>query len=222
MSAQVERTSQAVKERPILFSGPMVRAILAGNKRQTRRVLKPQYDGDSLCAPEWFSPAIEDKHGMLTDGTPIFGTYDKYGEYGIRCPYGGPGDRLWVRETWTRDHAEFYPYLPIAYRADGGFEYERTDGKVYSPELRAWFPFKWRPAIFMPRSESRITLEIVRVGIERLNAISEQDILREGMCGGGPPGRRKSFIDLWEKLNGAGSWDSNPWVWVIEFKRLPS
>jgi hypothetical protein len=199
------------KERPILFSGPMVRAILAGRKTQTRRIIKNQ---------EW---------------------YNLKGEYGDRlrsvdrCPYGTAGERLWVRETWTPDHSPFYPHFPVAYRADAGFDYERNErGETYSPEQKAWFPYRWRPSIHMPRWASRITLEITGVRVERLQDISEADAMAEGaerpelspaelhgmpvhpMTGSYADG----FRDLWQSINGPGSWDKNPWVWVVEFRKL--
>jgi len=192
------------KERPILFSGPMVRAILDGRKTQTRRVVKNQ---------EW---------------------YNLKGEYGDRlrsvdrCPYGTAGERLWVRETWTPDHAPFYPHFPVAYRADAGFDYERNErGETYSPEQKAWFPYRWRPSIHMPRIASRITLEITGVRVERLQDISESDAIAEGVSNDmpiawqtGDDTPRGMFGELWESINGPDSWAANPWVWVIEFRKL--
>jgi hypothetical protein len=198
------------KERPILFSGPMVRAILAGRKTQTRRIVKNQ---------EW---------------------YNLKGEYGDRlrsvdrCPYGTAGERLWVRETWTPDHAPFYPHFPVAYRADAGFDYERNDkGETYSPEQKAWFPYRWRPSIHMPRIASRITLEITGVRVERLQDISHEDAIAEGIEPIEPKGWKDyrgtaqrymspvtSFQSLWFSINGLESWQSNPWVWVVEFRKL--
>jgi len=185
-----------MKERPILFSGPMVRAILEGRKTQTRRVVKPQPG----CDPR------DDEH--LDMG---------------RCPYGQPGDRLWVREAWHTDerdleyarakHEDAMSDSPIYYRAD-----PENDNAGCT----------WRPSIHMPRWASRITLEITRVRVERLQEISEKDAIAEGAD---PylhpvhPGREglrhvDGFRSLWESINGPGSWDANPWVWVIEFKRV--
>jgi len=226
-----------MKETGILFRAPMVLAILNGRKTQTRRLMKPQYGGDQLVTPQWFSPTVEDKHGQLSDGKPIFGTYDLDGEFGVKFPYGAPGDRLWVRETWTPDHADFYPHFPICYRADFGPEYERENGKVFSSEQNAWFPFKWRPTIFMPRRVCRITLEITSVRVERLNAISEADAKAEGAgtlpnpcgyadtthfacCKEYPHSCKEKFEHLWRNINGSDSWEANPWVWCIEFIRL--
>lgn len=211
-----------MKERPILFSGPMVRAILAGTKTQTRRAMKPQpTDEFRVLAVEWYSPEYEDRHGELQPGEDIFGVYGD--EEGYKCPYGAPGDRLWVRETWRapgavpRSDDPVRPGMRIEYRAD---EDHATDG------------FTWRPSIFMPKWACRLVLEIVGVRVERLQTISEADALAEGIAfdkqweGYGIDGGRffhcsdprRSYEQLWESINGEGSWDANPWVWVIEFK----
>lgn len=216
-------TAATVKERPILFSAPMVRAILAGTKTQTRRIVKPEppEEWEPLYV-ERYQPSIETDYGLFDDGSEVFGAYDE--EWGVKCPYGGPGERLWVKETWTPDHASFYPNHPVVYRADLGFDYQRNDeGKVYSPEQKAWYPYRWRPSIHMPRRVSRITLEITEVRVERLQDTSEADAISEGaQCAGFPASltNRGAFAKLWEKINGPASWDANPWVWVIEFRRV--
>ena len=161
-------------ERPILFSAPMVRAILDRTKTQTRRVvkLKPDYMETFLRLPNKVAC----------------------------CPYGQPGGRLWVRETF--EDCESALHSCVLYRADGG-----TPGT------------KWTPSIHMPRWASRITLEITGVRVERLQDISEEDAISEGTpfpCGGWVGGYQK----LWESIHGPGSWDLNPWVWVVEFKRV--
>jgi hypothetical protein len=200
----------STKERPILFSGPMVRAILQGRKTQTRRIIKPDW---SRCLD-------------LDDA-------DDRGKAIERCLYGQPGDRLWVRETWTPDHAAFYPNFPCVYRADAGYEYDRNEkGETYSIEQKAWYPYRWRPSIFMPRWASRITLEITGVRVERLQDISEADAIAEGCAAshpsidaisrefGYPDFARSQFAQLWESINGLDSWSATPWVWVVEFNRL--
>jgi hypothetical protein len=225
-------TTTTVREKPILFSGPMVRAILDGKKTQTRRVVKPQPAPGELIK--------KTKASMIPDAAHLA---DDLFDAGVRldlpphCPYGQPGDRLWVREAWTPDHADFYPHFRTCYRADGGFEYERNErGEVYSSESKRWYPFRWRPSIHMPRWASRLTLEITNVRVERLQEISEADAQAEGVepgcltcgencidrggCGWCRPAYRDSFAYLWMELNGRDSWDANPWVWVIEFRRL--
>lgn len=179
-----------MKERPIIFSAPMVRAILSGAKTQTRRVVKPIH--------------------MATVGAEQFPIL-------AICPYGRPGDRLWVRETWK--HIE------------GGAIYDASGGTIdaFDPETiyRADRPNRygpWMSPIHMPRWASRITLEITDVRVERLQDISEDDAYAEGVKHSEHGGitARDGFQRLWESINGAGSWDTNPWVWVIEFKKLGS
>lgn len=203
-----------MEERPILFSGPMVRAILEGRKTQTRRVVKPQFEGETPLADLYLS-----------------GKWDKR----PRCPYGKPGDRLWVRETWRPWHETDHecgcgehcdcrrtPPTKVCFKANG---------LEIQPEDRA-LGVKWRPSIHMPRSASRITLEVVDVRVGRIESITEEDAKAEGaiyhsMGGwqhyeGSPLYRtaRGSFLHLWEKINGDESLLSNPWVWVIEFKQV--
>jgi hypothetical protein len=175
-----------MKERPILFSGPMVRAILDGRKTQTRRAIRPPMP--------W------------RDGWGV-----GLGEY--NCPYGQPGDRLWVRETWAPKQWE----KGACYRATG--------------DLLDTGHCQWRPSIHMPRWASRITLEVIGVRVERLQDISEADAEAEGceplpMCGGPEVGGyncyQSGFELLWGSINGKlAPWSSNPWVWVVEFQRIP-
>lgn len=200
-----------MREGPILFSGPMVQAILAGRKTQTRRVVKPQpfrsIDG------EWYQEAP--------------GSYPRTREL-WECPFGEVGDRLWVRETWTGESNSYTKrrgIKQVSYRADE--EYRCGKMKQYLG--------KWRPSIFMPRWASRITLEITGVRVERVQDISDADIEREGLWGSSEEyrseicinrdsapalhdTRRKHFKALWDSLHGKGAWDRNDWVWVIEFK----
>lgn len=194
-----------MKERPILFSAPMVRAILDGRKTQTRRVVKPQPHDTHEIECGIYHPTVIDRHGEEDAGPPIFGAYSMDGEWGCKCPYGQPGDRLWVREAFGTCDS----YVPhVFYRADG--EAPNHD-------------FKWKPSIHMPRWASRVTLEIVSVRVERLQGINRGDAMAEGcpfpnMARETDP--RTWFVDLLESINGAGSWEANPWVWVIEFKRV--
>lgn len=181
-----------MKERPILFSAPMVRALLEGRKIQTRRVVKLNASGRAeKGGRNWH---LDDPNALLA------------------CPYGQPGDRLWVRETWLRTANE-----EINYRADGGY-----------PEGAAKMLGGWRPSIFMPRHASRILLEITAVRVERLQDISASDAVAEGALNQSAADQfaQVHAIDMyrciWSGINGAESWDKNPWVWVIEFKRIES
>jgi hypothetical protein len=188
-----------MKERPILFSAPMVRALLDGMKTQTRRI-------------------ADDFIGFAGSGQPLTVRGGSPCEY--VCPYGQPGDRLWVREAW-KAHSVFdnvpprdIPKTCVWYPADSG----------YMPGSRA------RPSIHMPRWASRITLEIVSVRVERLQDISEADALAEGVSDTGSmitgdganeiSGPIAEYAVLWESINGHRSWEANPWVWVVEFKRV--
>ena len=210
-------------ETGILFKAPMIRAILDGRKTQTRRMVKAKDSDPKRCITlatlmanvnEW---RLQDGRWFGIDGYDTLVFAD--------CPYGQLGDHLWVRETWTPDHADFYPHFPICYRADFGPEYDRENGKVFSSEQNAWFPFKWRPSIFMPRRVCRITLEITGVRVERLNEITPEDAVAEGVQEFAKQHNltgywTTSFARLWESINGKDSWSANPWVFVIEFKRL--
>lgn len=202
-----------MKEHPILFSAPMVRALLDGTKTQTRRIVKrqPQHESTPMAylRPEGLYKWVLDT-GM-GDGT----TSDSFS-----CPYGQPGDRLWVRETFQQ--------CP---------ECGRLNYKSSSPTNCHGCDMhlgRWYPSIHIQRIWSRITLEIISVRVERLQDISEVDAKAEGcnqigietgqVLESGTPivigSYAADYCDLWESINGKGSWDANPWVWVIEFKRL--
>lgn len=222
-----------MKERPILFSGAMVRALPAGTKTQTRRICKP---AANLSAVVEVPDPLE--RGQVYNGSH-FG--DEEGEVQFACPYGGRGDRLWVRETWAEVPRHEPPTdedMParqdgriLVYAADPNWEGSRqflcADGV-----LRWARPDRWRPSIHMPRWVSRIALEITSVRVERLQDISDADCVAEG-CGalasaiGCPmtsaPGEtipRAMYRALWESINGPGSWDANPWVWAVEFRKI--
>lgn len=186
-----------MKERPILFPSPMVRDILDGRKTQTRRVMNPQ-PTESMWAGiphlTWkrlFRPAED---------------------IAVFSPYGKSGDHLWVRETFRLDHG-----IPV-FRASCLNSYQKYH--------------LWKPSIFMPRWVSRITLEIVKVRIERLKDISTDDCIAEGVNGKmmndlcvplteGESPAYSTYRALWDSINGKKyPWSSNPWVWVIEFKRI--
>ena len=195
-----------MKYRPILFGGPMVKATQEGRKTQTRRVIKPQFNH------KWGSGVRngDDRYSVHVDIPNSDGTW-KW----LYCPYGQVGDRLWVKET-------FFPLsvdpvnvpLGIKYRADNDFDPHKE-----------CYGCSWRPSIHMPRWASRITLENTNIRVERLNSISEQDAIAEGaepnneiMPSAGCP-HIVGFSYLWDSINGKKyPWESNPLVWVVEFK----
>ena len=204
-----------MKERPILFSAPMVRALLNCTKSQTRRIVKPSHI-------KFFGPSMN----AALERSPTLAT--------AFCPYGQPGDRLWVRETW-----QYYDWTEegepcIRFHADNATTWPEPGNDAWSDKLvDVWEILsrdenynidnrardrRWRPSIHMPRWASRILLEVTSVRVERLQDISEADAEAEG-----PPKHfnswRDNFCALWQKINGDGSWDANPWVWVVEFQR---
>lgn len=218
------------RDLPILFSGPMVRAVLAGTKTQTRRALRgfcppnrPEYDSESGRL-EWFN------------GDEVV--------VAMRCPYGQPGTKLWVREAWrvgSKHDATKPSDLPaqsctVLYAA-GGSAAHGSDGWRFDEAWPGDAPVPWagklRPGMFMPRWASRMTLEVTGVRVERLQDISEADAIAEGVhsvqcndLGTEVPYYRSLYgaVDLyrmlWESINGPGSWAVNPWVWVVEFRRV--
>lgn len=225
-----------MKERPILFSGPMVRALLAGTKTQTRRVCKPAEAAALSYVVEVPDPA---ERGQVYNGS-TFG--DEAGDVQFSSPYGGRGDRLWVCETFAK----------IIGQSGGGIETDYAATYTQGDRLGDTLGIKkrWTPSIHMPRDASRILLEITGVRVERLQDISEADALAEGIVprevivdtryeagqhreieaerflhGEWPQCKlfesaEEAYADLWEQINGPGSWDANPWVWVVEFKRI--
>ena len=204
-----------MSERPILFSAPMVRAILEGRKSQTRRVVNPQ--PVNPVGDPGFSPA-EDVWRWDHENVRV-------------CPYGAPwGDRLWVRETWTGTWC--YEEMHLAYAADGS---ERTlevpdVPQDYALPKAAIKPGAWVTPLFMPRWASRLTLEITDVRVQRVQEISEEDAQAEGVEAerwvkiGGENGAsyRMGFRSIWDHINAKRgySWQSNPWVWAVSFRRV--
>ena len=188
-----------MKERGILFSAPMIRALLEDRKTVTRRLVNERtylvVDGDETTGR------------VVEQSDPSFGALAT--EH-ARCPYGVPGDRLWVRETWARLTGNGHR---IVYRADG--EDPRTGWDDVPAEKRP--RMKWSPAIHLCRIHSRITLDVIDVRVERLHAITEQDAIAEGVSEVGFP--RETFEKLWGEINGPESWAANPWVWRVEFRR---
>lgn len=227
-----------MRERPIIFSGPLVRALLAGTKTQTRRIapitdlsIRP-HDNEIVSWSVRFSKPIKgvlSSHsgGRLTEEQARRIIASKF------CPYGQPGDRLWVREA----HA-IVPRTAYA-RSEGVEQVLRPDDDhdacVFREGWERSRPGRWRPSIHMPRWAGRILLEITGVRVERLQDISEADAEAEGIA---PqphhagrwlsehrpaisfPSPVAAFSDLWESINGPGSWDANPWVWAVEFRRV--
>ena len=195
-----------MKEHPILFSPDMVKAILDSRKTQTRRVVKIR-PGDCFNTRRIIPGVVCDDDGEY------YGFCSE--EHNYKCPYGKPGDQLWVRETWSPTIAIFdkttgRPAI-ISYKAD-------------APPIEGMYDsIKWKPSIHMPRWASRITLEVVNVRVERVQDITDTDIEEEGTVlnkGIESYYLRTKFSELWDSINakrGFG-WDKNPWVWIIEFK----
>jgi hypothetical protein len=198
--------------KPIIFSTLMVQAILDGRKTQTRRVVKPQpVKDDTFKGPYWYEPTVVNKDGELGPGKPVFGISSTDGEWGIKSPYR-PGDVLYVRETWSRDESGEYVYRT---------NYGTTEDDSFPPSM-----FRWRPSIHMPREAARIFLLVKDVRVERLQDITEEDAIAEGIrigIGGEPYfSCRDAFVALWNSINtkrGYG-WGTNPWVWVVSFERI--
>ena len=196
-----------LKGHPILFSAPMVRALLAGTKTQTRRVMKltdltRHPDNDPWYKLKVWSWRLRDS--MWTDHT--------WESLLSRCPYGQPGDLLWVRETWGK--ADDYHFHGTVYKATDDEKRLHLSEKV-----------KWHPSIHMFRHDSRITLEVTGVRVERLQDISVEDCIAEGVSTtlrehDAVVDLRDKYRTLWESINGTWSWDANRWVWVIDFKRV--
>lgn len=243
-----------MKTSPILFSAPLVRAILDGSKTQTRRVAKPQppQNRDFLGSDFGVCRSVADGIKMFSQNDyprlPKHPTdWDLVGSVGVardagfpmtyRSPWGGAGDRIWVRETWYCDDftserrvtseptkaqaAEWRESL--YFRADGEPDFEGGDG-----------PVPWKPSIHMPRWASRLTLEIVDVRLEQLQSITDADALAEGISrdtvidlaaaiGREPGAARRGFQALWDGIYGGTSsvWEKNCWVWAVSFKVVP-
>jgi len=231
-----------MNERPIIFSGEMVRAILDGRKTQTRRVIKPQPECEIPRAyfdaynrgPQWNWWTQDD---LLCNAHTI-----------VECPYGVPGDRLWVRETWKYWDWSNDGDPKIKYRADGALLFRTRIPEEWSEKLSdIWADLStpdnfniehaardqsWRSPIYMPRWASYITLEITDIRVERVQSITPADVMAEGVtaeqhCEGmGNPCDEMRLINefelLWNSINekrGYG-WDTNPWVWVVDFERI--
>jgi hypothetical protein len=240
----------SVKARPMLFSAPMVRAILEGRKTVTRRVVKggqiPTENLNEKGRLRWSAIGQKDpRYGFIVCGETAAECANELATFG-RCPYGRPGERLWVRETWAllgNEDGACVDWNDNIVKGD-----ESAAARIYKascsvgeyglwqiPDRAPWKPDTegvqyegaWRPSIHMFRWASRILLEITDVRVERLQDISEEQAQAEGVKGM-PRCRslyptddyRWPFKDLWNSINGASAWDANPWVWVVEFKRV--
>lgn len=258
-----------MKERPILFSAPMVRAILEGRKTVTRRTVKSPAKNMQAAGMEVIKyrppgdPWYKDHVWSMRGSMGVWGDYT-HDAFMALCPHGIPGDRLWVRETWSPVERESDCVDGIKYRADGFFrpiENTRAAADLWMMAANSDHSGKWRPSIFMRRWMARITLEIASVRVERLHDITEEDaraegvttavaseswsmMTRDGGClsSGVEPSAetraafdvvhvqhvpahqiasaRDKFATLWRTINGVESWDANPWVWRIEFRRV--
>ncbi len=208
-----------ITERGMIFNAEMVRALLSGRKTQTRRIIKPQPEAtlSGSLSGKWLSRPL---NGLLLP---------KIEDIAIHCPFGVVGDRIWVRETfqgplfdydlmdsYCKDPTPFEKPEFCVYKADGVPAPEFYDA---DDELHCC----WRPSIHMPRWASRILLEITDVRVERLKSISDRDALREGCSAADMKSGdcvADVFARLWASIYGSDSWNANPWVWVIEFKRV--
>lgn len=215
-------------EKPILFSTPMVRAILDGRKTMTRRICK---DANDYCEP--LNSFIDNE--KRTYAVQNYGDL-AHTDYVSQCEVRMPicvGDRLWVRETWADLRGMGFGNDPYT---DNPFNFAyKADIKPGSDSDRARIDYgvKWRPSIHMPKAAARIWLEVVSVKVERLQEISDEDRLKEGIRVTAPKAEdllndyktaemgKHAFIDLWDSINvkSGYDWDANPWVWVIEFDR---
>lgn len=202
-----------MNERPIIFSGPMVRALLDGCKTQTRRVCKPA-EAEALC--EIVGPFNDET------GAGWFGNAE--GDVKFACPYGQPCDRLWVREAFQplfADGVEHHGETDWKTGEGYAISYTATDGVKEFIDADNNLSSACKPSIHMPRWASRILLEIVSVRVERLQDISEDDAEAEGCdrAEGFAPKTwaTDAFRAIWESIHGPGSWEINPWVWVIKF-----
>lgn len=230
-----------MKERPILFNGQMVKAILEGRKTQTRRIVKAKKGAD---CPDYMwvdEYALKDVIEWREQKNRWFGCKEYRTLAFSDCPYGQIGDRLWVRETWHVEPGVTGWSMDENEPCTGWIEYKAGGSKeVTAPNFESvqncfpkgevdwdFLPYDWRPSIFMPRWASRILLEIIKIRVERLNDISVEDAKAEGFDYSTHPsaiemgyaiGAKTNFRFAWEQIYGQNAWNKNPWVWVIEFK----
>ncbi|WP_312839286.1 hypothetical protein [Pantoea piersonii] len=222
-----------MRERPILLNTDMVRAVLNGSKTQTRRIMKVQPSADfspmnmeleTDFTARWYTPGVVDTHGYLQPAKKqVFGVASE--DEGYTCPFGAVGDLLWVRETF-RVHSRATDVATLVYKASQRQSWTQQTHRVPASVCNKPAVIeKWTPSLHMPRWASRIKLEITGVRVERLRDLSEEDAKSEGVtppAGGVLPGweHRINFRELWMSIYGADNWEANPWVWVIEFRRV--
>ncbi|EMS8649873.1 hypothetical protein V5C53_000372 [Klebsiella pneumoniae] len=199
-----------MKERGMIFNGEMVRAILDGRKTQTRRPIKWKQTrfteiGEREDGSKW--PWSEDAEHACDFWHP--------------CPFGAVGDRIWVREAF-RVHSRATDVATLVYKASERNSWtEQTRRVPVAVCNKPATPEKWTPSLHMPRWASRILLEITGVRVERLRSMSQDDARAEGViAASGPMEAGLAFRELWDSIYGEESWKANPWVWVIEFKRI--
>lgn len=215
-----------MKQHPILFSTPMVQAILQGNKTMTRRVVKVIVEASLVGTNPFTFSWIASENGIEAIGRLL---------YLSQSPYGKVGDVLWVRESFTvlePEHCIGGMKSRFIYKANMNPDSE----EIRQDYIKCGYPYKWKPSIHMPKEACRLFLQITNIRVERLQEISEDDAINEGIENlgkgysltpwkdylgkGGFVATRTSFFTLWSKINGINSWNSNPWVWVIEFKQI--
>lgn len=217
-----------MRETQLLMNGPMVRATLAGYKTITRRTNGLEYFSDNE-PDNWRCVRVAGGYAYFVYGnSPV--------ERAEKCPYGQVGDQLWVRETWAPDPPADGTWAYTSWAGCKGSKlldiperYRTPDHCMfaadYPHDAKRWI---WKPSIHMPRWACRILLEVTGVRVKRLQDISEADAMAEGVfswwketeeCASDHPAPLVIFRHLWDSIGGAGSWDANPWVWVIEFKR---
>lgn len=222
-----------IKERPIIFSQSMVRAILDRRKNQTRRVVKQPIPQDIKSITPYVNRQGNEVFGWHLGANEKLGNLTELEN--MKCPYGKIGERLWVRETWQGPL--FYGEIPEDWNSDKYktpeyCHYKASGDSCDFTDADDCFVERWQPSIHMPRWASRILLEITNVRVERLNDISEEDAKLEGSRICDYNGRmlldqrsnqgsyKWGYRSIWESINGPGSWDLNPWVWVLEFRRI--
>lgn len=222
---------ESVKEIPMLYTTPMVQSVDAGLKQQTRRLRGLDEVNQS---PDDWTLTHQDKKG-------IFHFRNGQSGWAVTSPYGKPGDIIWVRETFTHLHWDHYENgeSPYAYKANCDAESE----EIRQEYIKAGYQYQWKPSLHMPRKAARLFLKITTIRLERLQDISDDDCIKEGLeqytdhhgtgyrlytkIGGFSFIPRDSFQTLWDSINGKAkkdrplcNWDANPWVWVVEFEKI--